>query len=267
VGAAESADWLAHTISPVVNPVLFESPFIDSEVRPIFMTQKMPGNFITGGGNLRVYAVQLRYALTDRLALIATKDGFIEFNPSKMQHQDGWANLAGGLKYAIVDDRENDFILTPGVTFEFPTGNQRVFQGEGSGIWNLFVSAGKGFGDFHLTGNLGFEIPFDFSANTSQLHYSLQADYYTCQYFIPFVAVNGYTVMSEGDALPLGTEGYDLINFGSSNAQGWNGVVLGAGFRSRLVKWADLGFGYEYAVANPKGIFSSRFTVDFIVRF
>lgn len=33
---------------------------------------------------------------------------------------DGWLDMATGLKYALIDDKANHFILTPGFTFSIP---------------------------------------------------------------------------------------------------------------------------------------------------
>ena len=280
--AVEAEDWKAKAISPVCNPIYFEDPRITSEVRPVFMQHYLPDTFHfyndggTGaalGGEVRLYALQLRLALTERLALIATKDGYIEFRPkSTLSHNYGWANLAAGLKYALLDDPDHQLIVTPGFTFEVPSGNQDVGQGHGKGEWNPFVSAAKGWGNFHVTGNIGARIPHDTAEQTSQLHYSLQLDYYVCQYFIPFVAANGYTVLSEGknQLLPgvdLNTEMYDLINFGATKAKGKTQVTVGGGLRSKLTKHLDAGVAYEAGVTDPVGIFESRITADLIWRF
>jgi hypothetical protein len=258
--------WIDRAISPVANPLFFESAFIQSEVRPIFAYHEIDDGFV--GGFARVYALQLRYAVTERLAIIATKDGYIQLEPAVPGLVDsGWADIAAGVKYALIDDRENEFILTPGMKFEFTTGQSDVFQGNGDGEFNIFVSAAKGFGNLHLSGSGGFRIPVDMGAENAFLHYSLMVDYYTCKWFIPFAGLNGMTVLSDANALPFNVEGFDLINFGSSNASGFNQIVLTAGFRSRLCEWADLGFAYESSVTTPRGLFDTRYTADFIVRF
>jgi len=278
-GQASDTDWKAQTISPVANPIYFEDPQIDSELRPVFLEHRLPGVFrFQGGtaplgGDVQVFAVQARYALSDRLAIIATKDGYIASRPDHtLGHTYGWGDISAGLKYALIDDKPNNFILTPGFTVELPTGNEKVFQARGAGLWNVFASAEKGWRDFHITGNAGFLIPDDFGAQTAQAHYSLQLDYRVCQYFIPFVVGNGYTILSDADhnylsGVPLNTELYDLSDLGSTHAAGRTQLTAGAGFRSRLVKNLDLGFAYEYGVTSPQGIFKDRFTTDLIWRF
>jgi hypothetical protein len=277
--ADHEADWKAGLISPVANPIYFEDARITTEMRPIFIQHWLPDTFKFAGGSAplggeaRVYALQLRYAINDRLAFIATKDGYIEFKPNHtLTQQHGWADLAAGFKYALVDDAQKQLLITPGLTITLPTGDKDVFQGDGSGEWNFFVSAVKGWSDLHLLGNLGFRIPNNSGEQTSELHYSLQLDYRTCDYFIPFIVFNGYTVLSEGDdkllgAVPLNTEMYDLANFGSTNAKGTSQLTIGGGFRSKLTDRLDVGVAYEAGIGDSKGIFDKRLTVDMIVSF
>lgn len=283
-------DWTDMTISPVLNPVFFEDPTIRTEVRPIFMhhniSQGFPSALALGGGDIQLYAAQIRWAVNDRLAIIARKDGYVSADlgalhtlSGQSDRYNGFADLQAGVKYAVIDDKENQLIVTPGLTLELPTGNQEVFQGHGRGEWDLFVSAAKGFGRFHLTGNTGLRLPNDMSKNTAQAHYSLQLDNYLHRYFIPFVAWNAFTTLNSTGAgtavnhqgvpaaLPFNTEGFDLINFGSSQAAGETQMTLGLGFRSRILDNAYVGFGWEKAAGVGESIFDDRFTVDFIFRF
>ena len=134
-------------------------------------------------------------------------------------------------------------------------------------MFNLFVSAEKGFGDFHIITNVGLLLPVDGDAKSTILHYHIHADYYVCKLFIHFVVANGYSVVSPGTAVPLDTEGYDLTNFGSSASDGVTQATVGAGFRSRLTSNIDFGFSYEKAVVKPEGLVDDRYTVDFVIRF
>ena len=135
--AAITGDWLSNTISPVNNPVFFEDPTIRTELRPIYMHHRIDDGFITKGGDVNLYALQFRYAITDRLGFIATKDGYVDINPGVGQGSDGWADVALGCKYALIDDRANQFILTPGFTFDIPLGDKKVFLLAGSIFKNI----------------------------------------------------------------------------------------------------------------------------------
>lgn len=259
-------DWTEHAVNPVTNPIFFESPFIQSEVRPLFLYHRLDDGFV-GGGFINVYAMQLRYAVNDRLAIIATKDGYIQTHTPAIANRDGFPDLAAGLKYALIHDDANTFQLTPGFTVTLPTGNTEVFQGRGKGEWNVFVSVVKGFGDFHVTANVGANLPNDLGKNTASLHYSGQLDYYVCQWFSPFVSLNAFTTLNGANGLGLTTEGYDLINFGSNKAAGQTQAAFGGGFRTRLLPKLDLGFAYEIGLTPQEDIFRDRFTMDVSWRF
>jgi len=262
----DAVSWKEHTISPVANPIFFEDAMIRSEILPIFAYHRIDDGFL-GGGDAQLYAVQIRYALTDRLALIATQDGYFSVNNDAIGNPDGWMDLALGLKYALIDNEPAQFILTPGLTFHIPTGERDVFQGRGGGEFNPFVSFQKGFGDFHVSGNLGARIPVNQDEQSTVAHYSLMLDYYTCRWFIPFISFNAFSVLGDGNNIGLNTEGYDVINFGASNANGRTQGALGVGFRSRIFDNVDLGVAYEKAVIEPHGLFDDRFTLDVCIRF
>ncbi len=263
----DSVSWKEHTISPVANFAYFEDPVIRTEVRPVFIYQSIQSDFITGGGDAYATGVQVRYAVTDRLAVFLRQGGYIWVNPNLGADFDGWADLGFGFKYALIDSEEHQFILTPGIGFVVPTGEEEIFHGRGNGEWDFFVSAAKGFGDFHLTGNAGFRVPNDSAQQSTVFHYSLQADYFFCNWFIPFVFVNGWTVVDSGNFLPLDAEGYDLFNFGAAGSNGNTQVTVGGGLRFRVAANVDLGVAYERAVSDPEGYFDDRFTFDVSIRF
>lgn len=260
-------DWKENTISPVTNPIFFEDPVIRSEIRPIFIYHNFNDQFVTGRGRATVGAIQFRYAITDRLAFIATQDGYMNINATGLQ-AGGWLDLAAGFKYALINDVQNQFILTPGFTFHLPTGDNTVFHGRGSGELNPFISFAKGYGDFHITGNLGARIPLLRNEQNTMAHYSVMLDYYACKWFIPFVTANFWTTLNNASNIPgLRSNGYDAINFGAGNARGTTQGMLGIGFRSRIQKNLDLGFAYEMAVVGPYGMTNNRFTMDMSIRF
>jgi hypothetical protein len=263
---AQGESWKDKTIAPVTNPFYFEAAQVNTELRPVFIHHEIPSSFL-GGGDANVYGVQARWAVNDRLALIATKGGICDLDmPAAGINETGWADLGFGLKYAAVDDEENQLLITPGLKLELPSGSGGIFQNNGDGEWNVFVSAMKGFDDLHFTGSVGARIPNDNDEESSFLHWSAQVDYYTCKWFIPFIAFNSFTVLSGGDgATPV--EGYDLINFGSAAAEGDTYSAIGFGFRSRLHDRVDLGLSYENGVGSNEGIMDERYIVDMVIRF
>ncbi len=271
--AAES-DWLDTIPTPATNPLFFEEAQIRSDVRPIFIHHRLRSSIDSDlgplplDGDAQVFAIQLRYAINDRLAVIATKDGYIDFNPdATLAKDEGFGDIGVGVKYAAIIDHENQFILTPGLKFELPTGNTGVLQGNGSGEWNLFLSAAKAWDKVSLAGHAGVRLPNDWDEESAQAHYGLQLACQMHRYFTPFIAGNAFTVLSEGDGLPLAAEGFDLVNFGSSSAGGTTQAAVGVGFRSNLAENLDLGVAYEVGVTDPDDIFDDRWTFDLVFRF
>ena len=101
---AQGESWKDKTIAPVTNPFYFEAAQVNTELRPVFIHHEIPSSFL-GGGDANVYGVQARWAVNDRLALIATKGGICDLDmPAAGINETGWADLGFGLKYAAVDD-------------------------------------------------------------------------------------------------------------------------------------------------------------------
>ncbi len=291
VESAAVADWREFAISPVSNPIFFEDPRIRTEVRLIYLFNRFGDDFglnlggahiNLGGADLHAYGAQIRFAITPRLAFIASNDVGIYFEPDRpipgtaFRRNTGYSDLDVGFKYAVVDDPARQLLVTPILTYAIPTGARRVFQGDNSGIFDVAVSVEKGFDKFHLIANTGFRIPVDNDRNSTEFHYSLHGDYFVNQYFIPLVEANGWTVLDSpsGRKGPLGalntalnTEGADLINFGASNLEGFTRVAVGGGFRSKICKYVDFGVIYEYNVTSPQGAFEQRVTTDVIIHF
>ena len=57
-----------------------------TEVRPLYVYHKVDDDFLSpllDGGDAHVVALQLRVAVTDRLAILATKDGYVFLRPKE----------------------------------------------------------------------------------------------------------------------------------------------------------------------------------------
>src|SRR3546814_8694401 len=100
-------------VPPLTNPVFNETPYITTEARAIYLYNRLPNDFVTGGGYVNLVALQLRLALTERLGFIATKDGYADAHfDEALDDEDGFSNIAFGFKYAILSDPESESLLT-----------------------------------------------------------------------------------------------------------------------------------------------------------
>jgi hypothetical protein len=274
-------------IRPITNPTLFDLAVPRTQVHAVFMHQQLPDYLSTQAGNLPVdgdfnlFAVQFEYAFNERFSIVATKDGYIDFNPDDtLVESEGFANLAAGIKYALIYRPEDQFILSGIATVELPTGDSEVWQGNGDGALNLTLTDLKMWDRLQMAGATGVHIPFDSDAESFTGFLSAHVSYEISPWFIPLVELNWYHVFEEGDgsssfddqpAIPAiaNFEGGDLINFGAANS-GVNEdiVTIGLGFRSRLSQATTIGFAWETPLTDEKeNLMDNRFTADLIWEF
>lgn len=286
--APASAGGFSQARRPISNPTLFDLALPSTNIHPIFVYHTLPDSINTTLGNLdldgdvEVYALQFEYALNDRLSIVATKDGYIDMNPDALlSAENGFANLGAGLKYAFILDPASGTAVSGTATFEIPTGNSDVFQGEGDGAVNLILSGLKLVDAWQFAGAAGVQLPFSGEQSTSSF-VSAHASYELCKYFIPLVEVNWFHVLDAGDgrgnypdqvggAVPgvAKFEGGDFFNIGSMNATSNRDFVSAAfGFRSRLCDCVDVGAAYELPLTNEEdSLMDSRLTVDLVWKF
>ncbi|MES2439258.1 MAG: transporter [Verrucomicrobiota bacterium] len=286
--ATASADGFAQARRPISNPTLFDLALPTTNVHPLFIYHSLPDSIQTRlgnlplGGDVELYALQFEIAINDRLSIVATKDGYVEVNPdSTASSESGFADLGAGLKYAFILDPVSQTALSGTLTFELPTGNSDVFQGEGRGAANLIVSGLKLVDDWQFAAGAGARIPFSDEQSTEGW-LSAHASYEISRYFIPLVEMNWFHVIESGNgtgnypsqvggAIPavVEFEGGDLFNLGAANSHANRDLVTAAfGFRSRICNAVDAGMAYEIPLTNDEtSLMENRVTVDLVWRF
>lgn len=258
-------------ISPISNPLFFEDPRQLTEARFIYAHHRVPGDVPIGGGDVNYYALQLRAALNDRLSIIATKDGYIDLDVDNLPHQDGWADVALGLKYTLLRRPQTQTLLSTGLTYQLDVGSHKVFQGYGDGEFHLFLTGGQQIGErSHWLSASGFRLPVDTNDGSQMWYWSNHYDYQ----FVPgtwygLIEFNWFHWMRSG-AGPLGTsgfEGLDLINLGSTGVAGNDIVTMAAGGKWKPYRNMEIGAAYEFPLTERRDILEDRFYVDLIVRY
>lgn len=274
---------------PIVQPYLFEDPFITTGAYPYYVYHDFPNKSAFQGGDAHVAALQLRAALTDRLAFIATKDGFMWRRPDNplLDDTQGWLNLGAGFKYLLFEDEERGIYVSPALRFEFDSGSTDNYQDHGDGLVIPSLSAAWALGGFHLIGGLGGNIPIDGGDNSSNVFYHLYADYEVHPRFSPFVQISGIRWIESGNGempvplkhgeLPLGVvqdalgtgrfEGADIANLGSQGVDNLDLITAAVGGHIKLTEHVTWSLAYERAITNHKGIFQQRFTTALAIEF
>ena len=281
-------------IEPMSAPYLFEDPYITTSVNFVGIYHDFPSDSIFDGGEAGVLALQARLALTDRLAFIATKDGYTFLRPDNplLENDEGFMDVTVGFKYAAYDDRESGWIVTPSLRYEIPLGTDDLYQGRGSGVFIPAVSVGWGPERVHVIADLGAQLPVDGDNDSTSIFYNLHLDEafrIDClpgaDFFVPFIELNGIAWVDSGDGngtietsvgrLRLRTaqevlhnsfgatsrlrgEGADIANLGSSGMAGEHLITMAWGFRVPFRNGVSLGFAYERVLSQREDIFEQR---------
>lgn len=251
-------------ISPMSNPVYFEDPRNLSEARVIFLNHKVPN--AAGGGDVQLYALQIRAALTDRLSLIATKDGYIVSQNPLID--DGWADVAAGLKYNLFSDPYAQQLLSAGIVYEAPAGTHDALQGNGDGTFDIFLTGGAQIcPNGHWIGAAGLVQPVNTGDESTWSYVSNHFDYYMGRGFYALMEYNWYHYLKSGDGGIPGVEGGDLFNFGSSGVAGNDIVTCAFGTKFKPDRCTEIGLAWEVPLTERRDVLENRLTVDFIRRF
>lgn len=263
-------------ISPMINFVFFEDPRTVTELRPIFVNHWVPstiGNNVPAGGSVQLYAAQFRIALTERLSVIATKDGFIVDNTNGALDgllDDGWADVSAGLKYNLLRDPCNGTIVSTGFTYELPVGSSDALQAQGDGEFHLFLTGGQRLwdGNAHVLSSVGYRLPVDSSLQSSAIHWSNHFDVRmtdTVYLFTELAWWHWTDDASQGSA--LGVAGQDLFNLRVNDVAGNNLVTQNVGMRYKPNRHLETGIAYEFPLTGFQDVIDSRLTVDMIFRY
>jgi hypothetical protein len=262
--------------SPVSQPFLFEDPRSLTEVRPIFIYQGMPS--AAGGGYSGFFGTQARLAFTERWSLVIDELGFVFLHPNHppagFTSGNSFAQLSLGPKWTFYRNPDCNSLAAAGLNFVIPTGSSKTFQDTGNLSLVPYVSyakdfrLGKGFGAINFMGTTG--VDFSVDADRSQFYFlNLHVDYDIANIhtFYPFLELNWYHYMTDGHGPPLGFEGGDLFNLGSSTLGGRDFVTLAPGLRYKFNECIQAGLAIEFPLTRQKELTDYRLTFDVIFRF
>jgi hypothetical protein len=262
-------------ISPVTNPFLFEDPRSLTEVRPIFLYQKIPGGQPDfGGGHITFLGVQARLAITERLSFVINKLGGQWFSSGgPVDASSAFSELWLGPKYTFIRNENTGSLLAGGLQFQVPLGSGGGYQDTGSLSLVPYLSYGQNifrdapWGSF----NTLFGAAYAVSVNRERSDYlslsgHIDWDVRNWHRVYPLAELNYYLYTTNGTSNPVGIEGRDLINFGGQ-AKGHGLLTMAFGARFKIVEAAQIGTAFEFPIAGPRDLFQYRFTLDFILRY
>jgi hypothetical protein len=284
---------------PIVQPYLFEDPFITTGAYPYYLWHQFPKSSPLEGGEVHVLAAQLRIAVTDRFAIIATKDGYMWSRPDNplLEETGGFMNLGFGVKYAIHQDRDAGRIVSLALKYEAPSGNDDVFQGEGDGMLMPSITGAVRLGELAVQGDLGGIWAIDHSQSSS-IYYHLYFGYPIGERITPFLQFSGMHWVDAGDgtqeielselgesppptglgvpAVPIGAvealygqrfEGADVVNLGAFGVDGLDYVTIALGMHFRVTDRLTVSAAWETPITKHESITSDRITTNVAFEF
>ena len=263
-------------ISPMINFVYFEDPRNLTELRPIFVSHWVPntiGNGIPAGGSVQLYAAQFRLALTDKLSLIAVKDGFIVDNTGGTLDtllDDGWADVTAGLKYNLVRDPQSGSLLSLGATYELPIGSTRSLQDIGDGEFHFFATSGQRLagGNAHWLSALGLRVPLDNEVQNTAFHWSNHFDLRLTNTLFVFSELAWWHWLEDAaNGAALGVAGQDLFNLSANDVVGNDLVTQNIGLKLKPNRGVEAGLAYEYPLTNFQDVIRGRLQAEMILRY
>lgn len=223
LGWGSSFVWagdLGRFVLPVSNPVYNYDARNYTMIRPIFFHQDLPekvefrsdikrvlkryGLYEAArrlGGDLEGMALAFSVALSERFSIVAIKDGYVDCDPdddSLIGSGSGLADIAVGVQYSVIYDPDNDFVLSLRGTYELPSGEDDVYQGNGDGNFNLAVLFMKGVGNLQVSGALGFILPLDRDEEDTLFYDAWHIGYNLTPWLHPFVELNHFYVVDSG---------------------------------------------------------------------
>jgi hypothetical protein len=263
--------------SPISNPFLAEDPRALTEIRPIFLYQKVPGeqpNF--RGGDVWFLGARGSIALSERFSVTLNKLGGIGVSPgggSPYGKDFGFAELWLGPKYTFWRDPQGGTVAAGGVIFQIPTGGQSsTFQNTGSLGITPYATVGKTLGELKFGSFNGISTAgYNFASNSERnefFYWSNHLDFDVGNHHRFYtVAELNYFQYGKGGKTNFSGVGHDLINFGTRTPANASLVTGALGGRFKITEAAQIGGAFELPLLGNRDIFQYRFTMDLIIRY
>jgi hypothetical protein len=282
------AQEAAMPVHPITNPVYNETAIPQSRISVIYAYHSLPDKIRTEvgklalGGDVNLIAVQVEYALDEDLSLVANKDGYVWLDPDNtLSSQDGFGDLSAGLKYRLW--QEDTLHLAVRGTFEIPTGDEEVLQGNGDGNFSPAVILTHVSDTMTCNAVAGLVIPFDGDEESLTSYLSLSYSYQATPMIAPMVELNWWHVVEPGEGEAdfggeqggkvVGAvaqfEGGDYFNLGAANAdENRNLVTAAIGATISVNDAISLALAYEVPLTDEEAsLFDDRLSANCTIRF
>lgn len=251
-------------VHPITSPYVHENSFVTSDVRAWYLYHDFDNS--TLGGDATVVAVQVRLALTDRLQLVAYKDGYVWFDDPTV-NDEGLNDIAAGLKYNFYRDIEDQLYASAGIGYELGLGDDEVLQDDDE--LRLWFSVDKGFDKLHLGATFNYfypsgdeDTPF---GSAERISWHTHADYHLTDRFSPVIEFNGYHTTDASSTAAVAFTGVDVANLGGGESE--DVITMGIGGELRILENATIRAAYEFPLTDNTDLFGDRLTLSAVFSF
>lgn len=267
--------------SPVTNPFSFEDPRALTEIRPIFIWQRTPStNTAWAGGDNFAIAARGSVAFTPNISLVVNRVGWTFIRPKgnnpDIANANGFSEVHLGPKFTFIRNDVSNTVAAVGLTFQIPTGPERVLQDTGSLSLSPYFSIAQNFwrseyGSFNFMNTTGYVFRADGQRSESIFaSFHLDYDIRNSHRVYPLAELNFRHYTRNGNARDLDFEGSDLGNFGSRSVSGLSEMTLAIGSRFVINNNVHFGIAAEFNVLsnnNGRHLDQFRLTTDLIFRY
>jgi hypothetical protein len=177
----------------------------------------------------------------------------------------GWQDLGGFVQYTLLQDVENQTILTGGVRWIAPSGSEDLFQGGGPLRLSPYLTFGQEFGLWHVLATTGYQFPVGEGGNNRFFYANFHLDRQCLGWIYPLVELNWIYQQGNVDvSLPTRNGFVTVGNFETSG----NLLTLAVGVNFVLIR-DQLEFGgcYSTPIASQRGFDFNGFLVKMVYRF
>lgn len=275
-------------INWVGNPLQNIDPRAVTAIYPLFGSNWVSNTPPVPDTDVQLYGPGMTVALSERFAVGLNQGGYAVAHFSRNPvvrdrlfqrdplgrfrdietdiERDGWLNLGGFFQYTLIENVEDQFILTGGLHWVAPCGSHEMFQGHGPLELAPYVTVGKEFGKFHLLATTGYQFPAGPGNDYLELFYAnVHLDRQVFGWLYPLVEINT-SYHAKGISLERMTR-RGFVDFGNFESEG-NVATVSSGANVVLVaERLELGAVYTTVIASQHNFDAKGLLVKMVVRY
>lgn len=284
-GCLESTRKFSNFIGFMSNPLQNIDPRSLTQLVPIVMSSWLDTSAALPDLDAQVYGPAFSLAITDRFCVGLNQGGYAAIHIDRVDPRrpllnqlaqnrgvefggtrTGFLDMGGFAQYTLIEDVEDQFLLTVGMRMTVPMGSYEVFQGRGPVQMAPYVTVGKEICNFHFLATAGYQFPLESGNEGLSLFYlNAHLDYQLFDCIYPLIEANWIRHTSSVDvALPTQR---GLVDFGTFSNTG-DLVTLAAGVNFVLVRdHVEFGGAYTHAVSTPRDLGINGFIFKMVFRY